>query len=94
MSAIEQEDVDGFGEGLRRTLPDVEAPTLPLRRAVGALKQCRHMGRELGASPTSGDVQAWLEQARTALDGVVRKSLEMRTVALLTPDWFSPSISG
>lgn len=58
--------------------------TAPLRRAIES------MAATLAAVPLdNGDAAAvttWLARAAAAMDAVVRKSLEMRVVALLLPD--------
>ncbi len=60
--------------------------TAPLRRAIESMAA-------LAASVPTDDpgepaVQVWLARAAEAMDSVVRKSLEMRVVALLLPDFW------
>ena len=76
------------GAAMRRppeaTLTLPPGTTAPLRRAVESMTA-------LAASvpvdnPGKPEVEVWLARAAEAMDCVVRKSLEMRVVALLLPD--------
>lgn len=78
------------GEAVQRP-PDVapELPadtTAPLRKAIEsmvALLSCVPVDE-----PGQPAVEVWLTRAAEAMDSVVRKSLEMRVVALLLPDYW------
>ena len=58
--------------------------TLPLRKAIKSMASLV-ASVPLG-NPGKPAVDAWLTRVREAMDCVVRKSLEMRVVALLLPD--------
>lgn len=82
--AIENADVDALREIASEdppALPDMT--TLPTRdaweRMTTLLAEAKNSAADLCAS---GD--AWMGRARAAMDGVIRKSLEMRLVATLT----------
>jgi len=58
--------------------------TAPLRRAIGAMAQLvESVPRD---NPPPAVVDDWLARAARAMDALVRRSLEMRVVALLLPD--------
>jgi hypothetical protein len=62
--------------------PPGEAPTLPADTPVPVRAAVTELARVAGGA--SADPQ-WREQVRRAMDSVIRKSLEMRVVALLLP---------
>ncbi len=63
-----------------------EPATAPLRRAIAAMDRLLAEGRaDLGALCQGNDPSSWCARATAAADRVVRKSLEMRAVALVTP---------
>jgi hypothetical protein len=60
--------------------------TLPLRAAIDAMEQRLGEARRDAAALSRGDgARSWQDGARRAMDAVVRKSLEMRVVALRWP---------
>lgn len=71
----------------RPAFPGMEVPagvTAPLRRAIESMAALI-----TGApveEPLKSAVDVWLARSEEAMDSVVRKSLEMRVVALLLPD--------
>jgi hypothetical protein len=84
----------GDAAELRRCLaapqePATGAATLPLRRAIEAMDALLHEVRgdaaRLCASDAPDAADAWRARAARAMDAVVRKSLEMRVVALRIP---------
>ena len=91
--------------GAARALSAVDAPgggwrepaTAPLRRAIAAMEAAIAEGRANALALCRGDaVHGWTTRAAEAAERVVRKSLEMRAIALLTPSvWpFRASPSG
>lgn len=76
----------------RLEAPDASAPAVDAAPAVSpetpaALRAAITELAELAlARPDAADLPRWRERAQAALDSVVRKSLEMRVVALLLPD--------
>jgi len=74
---------------------DTAIGTLPLRRAIDAMRELlreAHACAQAGAAPSAD----WQLRAQAALQRVVRKSIEMRVVALLLPDrWpFNRGVGG
>jgi hypothetical protein len=64
-----------------------EPETAPLRRALAAMDELLAEGRARRSALCRGEGAAdWCARARAAAERVVRKSLEMRAVALLLPD--------
>ena len=86
LQQLRQQLMDG-AEVRRPVVATIELPagtTLPLRRAIESMAA-------LAASvpvdrPGKPAVDAWLARAGEAMGSVVRKSIEMRVVALLLPD--------
>lgn len=67
--------------------PSVEPATAPLRRAITAMETLRAQARtNLSALFRGDNAEAWCARADAAAERVVRKSLEMRGIALLLPD--------
>ena len=58
--------------------------TAPLAAAIAALEALLAEGRALLAAPPAADVDAWAARASAAAERLVRRSLEMRAVALLS----------
>jgi hypothetical protein len=58
--------------------------TAPLRRAIAAMAEL--VASAPRDNPETPAVEDWLARAATAMDAVVRRSLEMRVVALLLPN--------
>jgi len=65
-------------------LPLPETTTAALRRVVARMAEL--VACVPGSDASANTVTEWRSRARTAMDAVVRKSLEMRVVALLLPD--------
>ncbi|MCB9705360.1 MAG: hypothetical protein H6711_26035 [Myxococcales bacterium] len=87
-AAIERGDLEGTRAALDRAAEDDgPAPaTAALARAIAAVDGALAEGRALLAADAPADAQrAWAEEARRVADRLVRKSIEMRAVGLLTP---------
>lgn len=65
--------------------PSREPATEPLRRAIAAMDALITEGRATAPAICRDDPRGWLPRAAQAAERVVRKSLEMRAIALLTP---------
>jgi hypothetical protein len=65
--------------------PSPEPGTEPLRRAIAAMDELIREGRLAAPAICRDDPRGWLARAAQAAERVVRKSLEMRAIALLTP---------
>lgn len=64
-----------------------EPATAPLRRAITKMEELLAEGRARGSALCRGEgAEDWCARASAAAERVVRKSLEMRAVALLLPD--------
>jgi hypothetical protein len=72
-------------ERVDTALPALPADTtVPLRQAIATMAELAASVPQ--ESPSGIAAQDWLVRARNAMDSVVRKSLEMRVVAMLLPD--------
>ncbi len=66
--------------------PTGEVGTHALQRAIGAMEALLEEARKSAESLCHGQGRdGWLERARHAMGTVVRKSIEMRVVALRAP---------
>jgi len=78
------------GEPVRRpTVAGPEPPadtTAPLRRAIESMATL--VATVPVDEPGKPAVDVWLARSEEAMESVVRRSLEMRVVALLLPDWW------
>lgn len=85
IAAIRGGDRVGLGRALAPVeRPDEEPRTAPLRRAIAAIEASLAEARARGDALCRGvGAEAWLKDATRAAEGVVRKSLEMRAVAVL-----------
>ncbi len=84
LSALEQGDLQQLQEAARGdmdALPD--ATTQPLQQACKAMRDLLDSAAEAGNLPGPD----WQAQAEAAMDRVVRKSIELRAVAFVSPVW-------
>ncbi|MCG8588883.1 MAG: hypothetical protein MJE66_06290 [Proteobacteria bacterium] len=72
-------------ESAPEALPDVT--TVPIRaayqRMTALLEEIRVRRADLPQGP-----EGWIQRARAAMDRVIRKSVELRTVAVVAPRWW------
>jgi hypothetical protein len=85
LSADDALALEAAGESDPPSLPD--ATTAPIREAHRRMTTLLQEAQARGADLfSSGD--DWSRRARAAMDRVIRKSVEMRTVAMVTPRWW------
>lgn len=89
VDAVHRRDEPAARRGLQADGADRaegEPATAPLRRAIAAMEALLEEGRaNLPALCRGEGAASWCARARAAAERVVRKSLEMRAVALLLP---------
>jgi hypothetical protein len=79
-----QQVEEGSVEQVPLVVPELPADTTaPLRKAIVTMAT---LAANAPLSSEQPGVEAWMTSARHAMDSVVRKSLEMRVVAVLLPD--------
>jgi len=84
--AFQQRDPSSLGEITLRAPPPLDQScTVPLREAIEAMSALVREAR-LSADDDGFFDSDWCERAQPAMNRVVRKSIEMRAVAVLTPD--------
>lgn len=92
MEAVEQRDPEALaraldGDGWPGLDTTTEPVTLLLKQGIAALEASIADARENAAALCQGEgASDWSGRATDALEGVVRKSLEMRAVGVITPD--------
>jgi len=100
LAAVREALERGDEPGLRRALEptggaEVEAGTAALRRAISAMESLLEEAGAHAAALCRGEgAPAWSARAARATDAVVRKSIEMRVVAVRTPRLWPTRIRG
>lgn len=88
IAAVERRDLAAAARALAREAdPRWQAPaTAPLARAIAAMESTIATGQAHAPSLCRGEgAIGWCARARTTANAVIRTSLEMRAIALLTP---------
>lgn len=88
MDAIAAGDAGALAEAARAPAEAADARTTrALRRAIGTMEALLAEAAGRASALSRGDgAEDWSARARAAMDRVVRKSIEMRAVGLMTPE--------
>lgn len=83
-AAVQAHDEPAARAALAADHPLTDAATEPLRRAIAAMHATLSDARAHTESLCRGDATEWVSRATLTTDAVIRQSLEMRAIALVT----------
>lgn len=87
-AAVRQGDAAALAVAVREVDAVSESvSTAPLQRAIAAMAALLREAREAAGASVLAERETFLVRAAAAMERVVRRSVELRTVALLTPSW-------